>query len=72
MKESIINIISEILRIDKDEVLNNLDSSDIWDSLKRVEIVFAVEDELDIRFEEDELASMNTPQKLIETAERKE
>lgn len=71
MKDSIIEIMTEILKIEKDELLENFDSREIWDSLLRVEILFAVEEEFDIQFDEEELAELVTPQKLCEATLRK-
>ena len=59
MKDSIIEIMTEILKIEKDELLENFDSREIWDSLLRVEILFAVEEEFDIQFDEEELAELD-------------
>ena len=56
MKDSIIEIMTDILKIEQDELLENFDSREIWDSLLRVEILFAVEEEFDIQFDEEELA----------------
>lgn len=39
-----------------------------WDSLKHIEIIFAVEDELGLEFSEEELASLNSVRKIIDFA----
>jgi acyl carrier protein len=39
-----------------------------WDSLKHVEIIFAVEDELGIEFSEKELASLDSVAKIVNVA----
>ena len=66
MEERVIDIMAGILKIDRQSLLNNLDSRDVWDSLHRVEIIFAMEEELDIQFSEEELANLLTPQTLLE------
>lgn len=71
MKDSILEIMTDILKIGQDELLENFDSREIWDSLLRVEILFAVEEEFDIQFDEEELAELVTPQKLCEATLRK-
>jgi acyl carrier protein len=71
MKDSILEIMTDILKMEKDELLANFDSREIWDSLLRVEILFAVEEEFDIQFDEEELAELVTPQKLCEATLRK-
>lgn len=41
-----------------------------WDSLKHVEVLFHIEDSLDIRFDEDEMAGLDSLERLVEAAER--
>lgn len=66
MKEKVVVLVSEVLKIGVDEVNSNLDNKDLWDSLQRVEIIFAIEDEFMLHFETEELAEIDTPQKLID------
>ena len=66
MEKKIIEIIIDNLRMDKDSLVANIDSKEIWDSLQRVEVVFAIEDEFGITLNEDELAILDTPKKLID------
>lgn len=61
MEDKILEIIANGIKINKEELLNNLDSKEIWDSLVRVEILFAIEEEFDIVFSEEELAEITTP-----------
>ena len=39
-----------------------------WDSLKHIEIIFAIEDELNIQFDEEEIEQLNDIQKIIKIA----
>ena len=39
-----------------------------WDSLKHVEIVFTLEDELNVEFTEEQMATLDSAQKIIEMA----
>lgn len=66
MKENIVGIMAEILKIDQETLLTRFDDRTVWDSLSRVEILFAIEEEFDIQFSEEELAVLITPQKLCE------
>lgn len=66
MGNRIIEIIAEILKLDVDTLMIRFDDKTVWDSLQRVEIIFALEDELDIQFNEKELAVLVTPKKLYE------
>ncbi len=71
MKESILEIMTDILKLDREALLADFDSREAWDSLLRVEILFAIEEEFDIQFDEEELAELVTPQKLCEATLRK-
>lgn len=42
-----------------------------WDSLKHIEIMFALEDELGVMFSEEELATLDGLQKIVEVVLRK-
>ena len=64
MQENIIAIICEITKKDRQTLLDNFDHSDIWDSLMRVEVMFALEEEFEIQFTQDELKELTTPQKM--------
>ena len=39
-----------------------------WDSLRHIEIMFALEDELGIEFSEEELAEMDSVSKIVDAA----
>lgn len=65
MEQKLLEIIAGILKLQKDDVLAAYDDKMVWDSLHRVEILFAIEDELDISFDQDELKELDTPQKLV-------
>ena len=71
MKESILEIMTDILKLDREALLADFDNREAWDSLLRVEILFAIEEEFDIQFDEEELAELVTPQKLCEATLRK-
>ena len=64
MQEKILGIIENFLKLDHQTLLDNLENKEIWDSLIRVEILFAIEDEFDISFEEEELSQISTPASL--------
>jgi acyl carrier protein len=40
-----------------------------WDSLRHVEIMFAVEDELSVEFSEEELAELNSVARIVNAVE---
>lgn len=41
-----------------------------WDSLKHVEILFAVEDAFDVRFSEEEMSALESLDALVDAIER--
>lgn len=71
MEQQIQDIIIEVLGKDRETLLENFDSAEIWDSMQRVEILLLIEDEYAIQFDEDELAALKTPKQLCEVVLRK-
>lgn len=71
MNESILKLISDLMNMSMDELFEGLDRKDLWSSLLWMEIVFSLEEEFDIQFEESELAQLATPRKLCQAAEQK-
>lgn len=65
MRNNLLEIIAEILKIEVAELETSISEREIWDSLKKVEILFAIEDEYSIMFEEEELSDLDTPEKVI-------
>lgn len=72
MKEKVIGIIADVLGMSADEVNASYSDSSLWDSLKKVEIVFALEDEFGIMFEQEEIAEIKTPEGIVECVEKKQ
>ena len=66
MENKVAEIIAEILKLDKSDLMAQFDNKEVWDSLHRVEILFALEDEFEIQFSEEELTTLITPKKLYE------
>ena len=60
MKNELIKIIGEILKVSPEKLEGSISNKDIWDSL------------LDIRFEEEELPKISSPEDLINLALKKE
>ena len=72
MEQRIIEIMTRVLKLDRQALLDSYDEKTVWDSLRRVEILFAIEDEFDISFDEEELKELDTPRKLVQAALEKE
>jgi len=60
LKKDIKKIICELLEIDNisDDLIR--DDLDKWDSLKHIEIVFALEESFDVTFDRDSLQNLNS------------
>lgn len=71
MREEMIEMIAGILEMDADALSDRLDDCDVWDSLKKVEVLFAVEDEYDLMFESEEIGDMKTPEDLLQLIQSK-
>jgi len=69
-KESIIEIFSDILDLEKDDI--NLESSpediDKWDSITNVVIIVALEEELGTKFKLEDLEDIKTLNDFVELA----
>lgn len=66
MKEDVLAIFCDILKKDRQTLLDNFDCSDIWDSLLRVEVMFALEEEFGVRFPQEMIKDLTTPQKMCD------
>ena len=71
-KKKIIDIISYILNIKKKEISNKTSMKNIeqWDSLKQMQIIMAIEDEFNIKFNEYNLSNANSVEKLLKTIQK--
>ena len=67
LTENVYRVISAILKqeFSTDQKLIK-DETGGWDSLKHIEIMFAIEEELDVQFSEHELAELDSAEKIIE------
>lgn len=71
MENTVYSTIADILGMDEEEIKVRADENGLWDSLKRVELIFALEDELGIMFEPEDIEYMTTPNRIIEVVEKK-
>jgi len=63
IENKVIEIISAVLKTPVDSESSH-ETLKAWDSLKHVEIVFALEDEFDVMFEEEVLSELNSVKKI--------
>ena len=71
-EKKIIDMISDILSIKKKKMSNKttMNNNDQWDSVEQMQIILAIEDELKIRFNEDDLINANSVEKLLKTIQK--
>ncbi len=68
MNEDILEIFSDLLKKDRQALLDDFNCDGIWDSFKRVEVMFALEEELGIQFPREAIKELTTPQKMYDAA----
>ena len=71
MENQFMEILEEILRLPAENLTARFDDAAIWDSLQRVEIIFALEDEFSVQFNEEELSESTTPKRLYDALSKK-
>lgn len=73
MEEKVKEILAEVLNLPQDSVNESMtfENTDSWDSLKHMEIVSALEEELGIVFTADEIVSMTSYNAIIKLVTEK-
>jgi acyl carrier protein len=63
-----LTVLSTVLRSEVNE-FSSRETLPNWDSLKHIEIIFAIEDELNIEFPEEQMSELNSVEQIIKIAE---
>ena len=71
MKEEVLNIVSAFVEVSAADLEARINEEGVWNSLQKVEIVIAIEDEFDITFTQEEIAETNTISQLIDKIQGK-
>lgn len=71
MESQILKIISKVLKMSVEELDARNTDDKLWDSLKHMEIILSLEEEFDIVFAPEEIASARTVCKIIEIVKSK-
>jgi acyl carrier protein len=64
----VITVLSTVLKCEVDE-LGSRETLPQWDSLKQIEVIFAIEDELNLQFPEEALPDLNSVAQIVDAAE---
>lgn len=71
MEEQILEIVASFVGKTKEDLKKSINKEGVWDSLQKVEIIIALEDEFDITFTQEEIADINTISQIISTIQGK-
>jgi len=64
--ETVLTILHSIVKQQVD-ASSSRENTPAWDSLKHIEVIFAIEDELGVEFSEAELADLNSVERIVTT-----
>lgn len=69
IKEVVLSVMSTVLKCEVDDEASRENLAQ-WDSLKHIEVIFAIEDELNLQFPEELLSDLNSVKRIFDMAER--
>lgn len=68
IKEVVLSVLSAVLKCEVDDQ-GSRENLAQWDSLKQIEVIFAIEDELNLQFPEEMLPDLNSVERIVSAAE---
>lgn len=71
MINDVIEVISKITKLSTDELKNNPDKDNLWESFTHIEIIMELESKYNLRFSEDEIAEMHSINSIVNVLESK-
>jgi acyl carrier protein len=69
IKTVVLSVLKTVLKCEVDDE-GSRERLSQWDSLKHIEVIFVIEDELNIQFSEEILPDLNSVERLVDAAER--
>lgn len=66
--EIVLSVLSTVLKCEVDDQ-SSRESLAQWDSLKQIEVIFAIEDELNLHFPAEILPELNSVEHIVDAAE---
>jgi acyl carrier protein len=67
IEAKVVYVLSVILKLPVEATTHRAETPQ-WDSLRHIEIIFAIEEELGIEFSESELAELDSVSRIVDTA----
>ena len=64
IEQSVVHVLNTVLKCNADLTTARANTPQ-WDSLQHIQIVFALEDELAVEFSEQEMAELDSAQKIV-------
>jgi acyl carrier protein len=68
IKAVVLSVLSTVFKCEVDEQSSRSNLPQ-WDSLKHIEVIFAIEDELNLQFSEEMLIDLNNVEHILDAAE---
>ena len=65
IKALVLSILSAVLKFEVNDDATTKNTSQ-WDSLRHIEVIFALEDELNIEFSEEMLPNLNSVERIVD------
>ena len=73
LEKKCLGLMQKVLQISEEKCrFEEYENSQIWDSLKHMELIVLFEEAFSIKFEEDEMVEMTSLMKIIEQLRKKE
>lgn len=70
LREEVLRVVGAVLGRPVPDGSLRRESEPSWDSLKHIELLFALEEDLDVRFDEGELGALSSTDAIIESVIR--
>jgi acyl carrier protein len=67
IEAAVLAVLAAVLKCEVDSTSSRHNTPQ-WDSLKHIEIIFAVEDELGLEFSEEEMSTLDSVTRIVELA----
>ena len=66
LRDVVLDEISKVLKVEV-SLDSNMENTPVWDSLKKIDVIFAVEDKFGIKFDKEVLEKLNSTLAISDT-----